>query len=340
MTNGIRKCKICGKELPIASFYGKIYTCKRCICKRNTEAAKARNLANNPDYPNEEWKDVVGFEGIYKISNFGRIRSVGYGGKSGKILAQHPLKDGYLRIKLTKNGKCYSFLVHRLVAQAWISNPKGYKTVNHKDFNTQNNRVENLEWMSQWQNNEYSRRAGHYHYSEKAREAARNNRKISDEIAKLIYADFQSGLKQSELAAKYNVTRAFVCRLVHGRCRTEITNLKLEKDLKLKVSDDDIISINREFRSGISLKELGGKYGISPIYVRTLVFGKTVRSKKLAERGLIEIPPRELSQKEMFKEQICELHSQGMSSSDIAKKLGIKGHGVVSSIIKELKKSL
>lgn len=301
MTNGIRKCKICGKELPMSSFYGKIYTCKRCICKRNAEAARARNLANNPDLPNEEWKDVVGFEGIYKVSNLGRIRSMGYGGKSGKILANHIDKGGYQKIRLTKNGSSYSFLVHRLVAQAWIPNPNDYKTVNHKDFNTQNNRVENLEWMSQWQNNEYSRKAGHYHYSEKAREAARNNRKISDEIAKLIYADFQSGVKQSELAAKYNVTRAFVCRLVHGRCRTDITNLKLEKDLKLKVSDDDIISINREFIAGMSSKELGDKYGISPIYVRTLAFGKTARSKRLAERGLIKIPPREPSQKEIFK---------------------------------------
>lgn len=139
MKNGIRKCKICGKELPMSSFYGKIYTCKRCICKRNAEASKARNLANNPDLPYEEWKDVVGFEGIYKVSNFGRIRSIGYGGKSGKILVQHQLKDGYLRINLTKDRKHHPFLVHRLVAQAWIPNPNGYKTVNHKDFNTQNN---------------------------------------------------------------------------------------------------------------------------------------------------------------------------------------------------------
>lgn len=133
---------------------------------------------------------------------------------------------GYLRVRLTKGEESKTFLVHRLVAMAFLSNPDNLPTVNHKDFDTRNNTVENLEWMTQKENNNYSRKAGHYYFSEKAREKARLNRKISDDKAKLIFEEYQTGTKQSDLAAKYNVTRAFVCRLVRGKCRTELTGLK------------------------------------------------------------------------------------------------------------------
>lgn len=287
MTNGLRVCKVCGVVKPITEFYGKIYTCKRCICHRNNIKVIERNLENQPDLQGEVWKDVANFEGLYKVSNLGRIRS----NKRGSIVVSHPMKrDGYIRIRLRKEGRDYPFLVHRLVAMAFIPNPNNYKTVNHKDFNTQNNSVENLEWCTQKYNNKYSRDAGHYHYSEKAREAAKRNRKISDEVAKKIFRDYQAGLKQAGLALKYNVSRAFVCRLVHGRCRTEYTNLPLETNLKVKFSDEDIISMNKSFRDGTSLKELTEKFHISSIYARALIFCRTNRSRKLAEKGLMTIP--------------------------------------------------
>ena len=339
MANGLRICKICGEAKPTTEFYGNTYTCKRCVCRRNSDKVYARNIKLHPDLPNEEWKDVVGFEGLYKVSNLGRIRSIGYGGRRGNIMAVHPDKGGYLKIRLTKDKKDYSFLVHRLVAMAFIPNLYNYETINHKDFNTQNNCVENLEWCTQKYNNKYSRDAGHYYYSEKARAAAKRNRKIPDEVAKLIFADYQKGMKQADLASKYKVTKAFVCRLVHGRCRTEYTNLPLEADLKMKFSDEDIISMNESFRNGTSLKELAEKFHTSSIYVRSLVFGRTVRSSKLAENGLTTIPTvvKPIPQKELYKDDIIKLHLQGYSLRKIRLVLGIKGHSVVAEVIKEFK---
>ena len=279
--------------------------------------------------------DVVGFEGLYKVSNIGRVRS----SRRGTIMIPHPLKDGYLRIRLRKEGKDFSFLVHRLVAMAFIPNPNNYDTINHKDFNTQNNCVENLEWCTQKYNNKYSRDAGHYHYSEKAREAAKRNRKISDELAIKIFDDYKKGMKQADLASKYDVTRAFVCRLVHGRCRTEYTNQSLEKDLKIKFSDDEIISMNESFKKGISLKSIAERFNTSSTYVGSLVFGRTERSRKLVEKGLMTTPKVEkpIPQKELYKDEILRFHSEGMSLRKIRLVLGIKGHGVVAEVIKEFK---
>lgn len=335
MANGLRVCKICGEAKPMTEFYGKIYTCKRCVCRKNNQKVVNRNLEKQPDLQGEVWMEVVGFEGLYKVSNIGRVRS----GRRGTIMIPHPLKDGYLRIRLRKEGKDFSFLVHRLVAMAFIPNPNNFDTVNHKDFNTQNNCVENLEWCTQKYNNKYSRDAGHYHYSEKAREAAKRNRKISDELAVKIFEDYKKGMKQADLASKYDVTRAFVCRLVHGRCRTEFTNQSLEKYLKIKFSDDEIISMNESFKKGISLKSIAERFNTSSAYVGSLVFGRTERSRKLIEKGLMTIPKvkKTIPQKELYKDEILRLHSEGMSLRKIRLVLGIKGHSIVAEVIKEFK---
>ena len=104
----------------------------------------------------EIWKDIPGYEGLYKVSNLGRIKSLG-NGKTRKenILRLTKDKYGYLYITLSENGKLKKFKVHRLVAMAFIPNPNNYTQINHKDENRSNNRVENLEWCTQKYNNNY-----------------------------------------------------------------------------------------------------------------------------------------------------------------------------------------
>lgn len=221
------RCKICGVEKTLEEYYGHARICKRCICERNSNKKYANNLEKYPDLPNEQWKEIIGYEGRYIVSNKGRIRSMVYGGRRGVILMQSSVKGGYLRVGLVKDGCKRHYLVHRLVAAAFVDNPCCLPTVNHKDFNTQNNNAVNLEWVTQRDNNNYSRAAGHYYYSEKARMKAKQNRKISDDVAMLMYKEYKSGLfKQSELSKKYGVSRAFVCRLIRGKCRTELTGIK------------------------------------------------------------------------------------------------------------------
>ena len=100
----------------------------------------------------EEWRDIKGYEGLYQVSNLGRVRS------KRKILKGTPDKDGYLRVALCKNGTRKYFGIHRLVAIAFIYNANNYPCVNHKDENKTNNRVKNLEWCTIAYNNCYGNR--------------------------------------------------------------------------------------------------------------------------------------------------------------------------------------
>lgn len=90
----------------------------------------------------EIWKDVKGYEGIYKISDYGSLKS----NKNYKKASVN--KYGYYQTTLYKNGKKRNALVHRLVAEAFLPNPNNKPTINHKDGNKLNNRVDNLEWAT------------------------------------------------------------------------------------------------------------------------------------------------------------------------------------------------
>ena len=113
---------------------------------------------------NEIWKAVRYYEGLYEVSNYGRVRSlerivIDKNGKCktvhGKFLTQHDNGRGYLFVNLYKNDKCKREYVHRLVALAFIENPNKLPQVNHKDEDKQNNYVENLEWCDSKYNNNY-----------------------------------------------------------------------------------------------------------------------------------------------------------------------------------------
>lgn len=105
----------------------------------------------------EIWKDIKGYEGIYRISNTGKVLSLHYmGGNKLKELKPKKHKKGYLWVLLRNNGKEGHYLIHRLVAEAFIENPNNYPCVNHKDENPQNNNVSNLEWCTHIYNVHYS----------------------------------------------------------------------------------------------------------------------------------------------------------------------------------------
>ena len=109
----------------------------------------------------EEWRDIKGYEGIYQISNKGRVKSLNYK-RTGKEKILSPGKRrGYFYISLYKKGeKPKNFDIHRLVAQAFLPNPDNLPVVNHKDENKLNNNVENLEWCTFAYNTIYSVNGG------------------------------------------------------------------------------------------------------------------------------------------------------------------------------------
>lgn len=107
----------------------------------------------------EEWRTIKGYEGMYEVSNEGRVRSLDrYAGKNyikGKVLSMFKGTGGYTIVSLCINGKNKSFSVHRLVAEAFIPNPHDYPQVNHKDENKNNNDMNNLEWCTAKYNSNY-----------------------------------------------------------------------------------------------------------------------------------------------------------------------------------------
>lgn len=112
----------------------------------------------------EQWKDIEGFEGIYKVSTFGRIKSLrricrantcGKREVYEKILSACKSKNGYLTVVLCNKGKKRSLAVHRIVAKTFIKNFGNKKEVNHKDENKTNNRIDNLEWCDRVYNSTY-----------------------------------------------------------------------------------------------------------------------------------------------------------------------------------------
>lgn len=114
----------------------------------------------------EIWKPVKGYEGFYEVSSNGRVRSLDRTvivHKSGKVYRSirkgRMLKQwravGYYHVTLSKDKKIYAPFVHKLVAEAFLENPNGYHTVNHKDENKLNNSYDNLEWCTQVYNRNY-----------------------------------------------------------------------------------------------------------------------------------------------------------------------------------------
>lgn len=129
---------------------------------------------------NEIWKPVRYYEGLYEISNYGRIKSIervvaDKNGKSKtiheKYLFQHNNGRGYLFVNLWKDNKSKREYIHRLVALTFIDNPDNKPQVNHKDEDKQNNYVDNLEWCDCKYNNNYGT------HNQRAAESFLNNGK-------------------------------------------------------------------------------------------------------------------------------------------------------------------
>lgn len=134
----------------------------------------------------EIWKDIKNYEGLYQVSNLGRIKSLDrldiYGRRvHGRILKPGKDHQGYLGIGLCKEGIRKSKRIHRLVAETFIPNPNKYLEVNHKDEDKENNAINNLEWCDRKYNGNYGtikERIGNSNRGKNAGSKNHNARKV------------------------------------------------------------------------------------------------------------------------------------------------------------------
>lgn len=106
----------------------------------------------------EIWKDIPNYEGLYQASNLGRIKSLNFYGSDKEKIMSIQTTGNYNHIILHKDGKSKNFSIQKLIALTFIPNHNNYKEINHKDENTRNNCVDNLEWCNHSYNINYGNR--------------------------------------------------------------------------------------------------------------------------------------------------------------------------------------
>ena len=165
---------------------------------------------------NTVWKPVVGYEGLYEVSENGEVRNV----KTQKVLSPRN-STSYSMLALFNNGKRKDLKVHRLVAKSFLPNPQNKPQVNHKDGNKLNNHFENLEWCTNSENQKHAYKTG--------------LRKVTDyqkEIVKIAVSkahskpviDMQTGIKYSSLTEgcnKVNMNPSTANKQIHRKTKNQ-----------------------------------------------------------------------------------------------------------------------
>lgn len=214
----------------------------------------------------EIWHDIEGFDGKYQVSNLGRVRSFAY--KNERILSLQKLSGGYFGVCLSKENKRHTYLIHRLVASAFIPNPQNKKEVNHKNGKKSDNMVDNLEWATPKENMQHALQNGLLKTVIKPmldgwqnkkeeiikkviqRSAGENspNHKWTNHQIMQIRKLFREGIKVCEIARKYKVHHSTISSIVKGKAWKHLPYDKNIKDLKkkkvIRIKDGEIVEYN------------------------------------------------------------------------------------------------
>lgn len=167
----------------------------------------------------EIWKPISGYEGMYEVSNLGNVRSYHrHSCPTGRPDEPHPVYQfettgGYLLTTLSKKGKQWRQLTHRLVAQEFLAAPTfDGATVNHKDLNKKNNRVDNLEWMTRGDNCRHA--LGSYEHPKGEDWHAS---KLSEKDVVEMRAKRAAGAKLKDLAREYAIAISTTQQIVERK---------------------------------------------------------------------------------------------------------------------------
>lgn len=242
----------------------------------------------------EIWKDIIGFEGIYEVSNIGRVRSLDrqiynksssqatigfYRFYPGKILRNVLQSTGYNNVTLHKEGTSYPSLVHRLVASCFIPNPENKPQVNHINSVRNDNRVENLEWCTASENLFHAYEIG------TCKESKGENHKdsiISDATAIEIFKLNQKGLLNTEIAKIFGIRANLVAAVLTGRSRVHMKGIDLTnvKSNRRKFTDEQAEEIRNKHNNGASINELAKSYGVQWPIINNILYKGYYKPRK------------------------------------------------------------
>lgn len=203
----------------------------------------------------EIWKDVPEYEGLYKVSNKGRVMSVGYGHKS--LMTNFP-NGGYSKVGLTKNKNLKIHFVHRLVLTAFSPNTNDETPlITHINGDKLDNRLNNLKWSS---------------YSEVLKGSKGRPRSLSDSAAQEIINRIEAGESVQCVANDYDAHYQTILALWHGKT---YANIERPSDTSLhKLSPADIRAIVKRRQRKDKIADIATDYGIHESYVSHIMAGR------------------------------------------------------------------
>lgn len=214
------------------------------------------------DLDGEIWKDLPEYAGLYQVSSKGRIK------RDNHLIKPVIQKTGYLCISLCKNGVSKTYRVHKLIAKVFIPNPNNYQSINHKNGNKQDNRIENLEWCTQAYNNWHARFI-----------LNKKQNKLSMEDADIIRKDVLNGKYKNikEISEKYECNRAIIENILANRYYKTNSSYPIKVLRRKNILCKEIINNIRTdyINTEISAAKIAKKYNITRGLAQNIIMNKS-----------------------------------------------------------------